>query len=111
MSKAFKVAISKKIKRRYKSIVECEVDMRCCARDMSRKRLIEDEIEKINHHRLRGRPIDEVRLARLISDKKKISANILIRWDRLYRQMTRIRAEKEKIQGIFVKKEATHGNA
>jgi hypothetical protein len=85
--------------------------MRCMIRDMMKRRRIREELERVRLRERRGYKIDEVKLARLTAQSKKLSTLIMGRWHRLHRRMNREATRRAEVEGMFVQKEEKHGNA
>jgi hypothetical protein len=96
---------------RFDVIRESELDMRCMARDMKKRREITEELERLRIRKQRGHEINEVMVVRLSAQKKKLSNLILGRWGRLHRRMNREASRRAEIEGMFGTKERTNGNA
>ena len=93
--------MSKRFRTRFEAVRESELDMRCLARDMQKRRQAQDRIEKLARDRQRGKSINEIEMVRLKATNKRLSSEILVRWDRLHRRMNRERARREQIEHLF----------
>jgi len=96
---------------RFDAVRESELDMRCMVRDMTKRRRISAELEKLRLRQRRGHKIDEVKFARYSAQAKKLATLIMGRWHRLHRRMNREATRRAEVEGMFGMKEEQHGNA
>ncbi len=86
---------------RFDPIRESERDMRCMVRDMTLRRRDREELQRLQRQKRRGHQIDEVKLSQLTTRSKRMSSEILKRWDRLHRRMNRESTRRAEIENIF----------
>jgi hypothetical protein len=96
----------RKARSRLDTIRQCERDMRCVCRDMQERRILMDRLEKMLRAKSKGRPYNEILLARIKHKKARLDMEIPERWERLHNRMDRDRARRERIMGS---KGATNG--
>jgi len=96
---------------RFDAIRESELDMRCMVRDMAERRRIRVGLERIQRRKRRGHEVDEVRLARLLTQSRRFSNAILERWSRLHRRMNREQARQAMVANIFSERGKASGDS
>jgi len=95
---------------RFDAIRESELDMRCMVRDMSKRRHVREDLEKLQRSKRRGHKIDEVSLARLTAQSKRYGKDILERWGRLHRRMNRETTRRAKVESLFSERSIASGD-
>jgi hypothetical protein len=96
---------------RFDVVRESELDMRCMVRDMTKRRRVREQLGKLQRRKRYGHKVDEVKLARLTTQTKKLSKLVLDRWGRLHRRMNREAVRKAEVDDIFKERREASGDS
>jgi hypothetical protein len=96
---------------RYTAARECELDMRCLARDWQRLREGQDDVQRKLALRREGKAINEVALERTRATNKRLLKECDRRYERLHHRMDRLRVQANTMADITGTRGERYGNA